>query len=187
MVGTVRARVLAGALAVGSALTACSGADEQPAPTLPPVTKDATPTRSAQAVPTEATAQTPEGAAEFAQFYAEAVAQAYLTRDSSTLERLSDAACEACRGYIRTVRALIASDATVGPSYKIAVMDAVSSSSTPAAGATQVTVTFSQGEFVVTSTSGQELAREPARDRIVQDFTLSRTDKGWKVLEVRTA
>jgi hypothetical protein len=181
----MRACRLLSAVAAACALVGCSGGgDGSAAATLPPVSQTPTPSASPTAsVPAEAQEATPEGAAEFAGFYAEEVARAYLAKDAEGIRRLSLPECGTCQRYIGTVEQLIAQDATVAPAYKVEVVDSVAPAGEPT-DRVQVTVILRQGEFVVTGPDGRELAREAANDQVVQDMVIVRQGDGWLVAEV---
>jgi hypothetical protein len=185
----MRARpLLALVVALGFALSGCGGGGEDdPAATLPPVTPTASPTEAAADVPDEAREATPEGAVAFASYYAMKVFEAYMKRDAARLKPLSEPGCETCNRYVGTIEALIEDDAAVGDAYAVEVLDAVSPALEADAATARVTVFLRIGEFVVTGPTGQELAREPQKDQVVQDFTLTRTGDAWRVAEIVTS
>lgn len=181
----MHARVLAGLVAVVLPLTACSGDEpEDPAATLPPVTATPSPTAAAGEVPDEATEPTPEGAAEFASYFAVAVPEAYKARDPELIRKLSAADCETCQRYINSIETITRRGADINDSYSVEVLDAVAPTLEPGAASTQVTLFLKIGDFVVTAPDGSELAREAADDQVVQDFSLVRGPDGWLIQEI---
>ncbi len=188
----MRARALACLLVAGLALTACSGDGDGAAATLPPITPtppaspSASPTVAAD-VPEEAQAATPEGAAAFARYYAQEVYKAYRAKDPERVRRLSTPDCETCNRYIKTIEALIEDNATIEDAYTVEVVDAISPVAEPGATRANVTLILRLGEFVVTGPSGEELAREPADDQLVQDVELVRFGRMWQVSNVTTS
>ncbi len=185
----MRACRLLSAVAAACALVGCSGGgDGSAAATLPPVSQTPTPSASPTAsVPAEAQEATPEGAAEFAGFFAEEVERAYKERDPEIVRKLSDPACTTCQQYISSIEAIRDAEAEISDSYSVEVVDAAAPGQGAGASTTQVTVILRVGEFVVTDPSGQELAREAADEELVQDIALRRNGDRWLVTEVRVS
>lgn len=179
----MHARVLPAAVAVALALTACNGEGEA-APTLPPVTADATPTptatatTTAEAVPTQATAQTPQGAEQFVRYFYDQLERAYATRDPNLVRGLVTEDCQACTGIIDSVTRLRAQDVTVA-NYDVTVLQTAvpSTDGVP----TTVTTVLAFTEYVERAPDGTEKVREPAVSRFVQDVLLAPTPTGWRV------
>lgn len=179
----MRARILTCVVALGLALAGCSDDDGESAATLPPVTSTPSATAAGN-VPPEAQEATPEGAAEFAGFFAVEVSEAYRALDPDRVRRLSSSDCQTCEQYISSIESIAAQDAEVGESYSVEVVDAAAPAADAELATADVTLTLMVGEFVVTSPSGEELAREPADDALVQDITLERAGDSWVVTEV---
>jgi hypothetical protein len=183
----MRSRLAAGLLALCLGATACSGGDGEASPTLPPVTESPSATPEAEAVPSEATEATPEGAAEFAKYFANEVHQAYITQDAERVARLSAPDCEACQAYISSIEEMRSVDATIADNYTVEVLDAQAAGLPPEANTARVTVLLRIGEFLLTAPDGSELLREPANDRAVQELSLMRVEGGWLTTGVTTS
>lgn len=184
----MRASGLAGVLAASLVLAGCSNdAGGDPAPSLAPVTPSSSASPSATAgggatdVPAEAQAATPEGAAAFARYFAEAVYQAYLDRNPQLVRDLSTPTCDVCSQYVASIEAIEAADADISDSYVVEIVDAAAPAEAGAEGRAQVTLYLKVGEFVVTDPSGKELVREPANSSLVQEIALVRQDGSWRV------
>lgn len=178
-------RLLTAALLLSLGLTACSGSEEPEAgPTLPPVTGAPRPTAEPDAVPSAATAATPEGAAEFARFFADEVHQAYLQKDPERIERLSAPGCTACKAYVASINEIKRLKASISDSYTVEVLDAQAPAVAPDATDARVTVLLRIGELVLTAPDGEEIHREPASEEAVQEITLERSDGSWRTAEV---
>lgn len=176
----MRGRLVPGVLALCLALAACSGGEGEPAPTLEPLAESATPTPTAPAVPSEAAAATPEGAAEFVRYFFDRVETAYAERDPSLIEPLVDEACAPCQRVIDAVTRLRDEEARV-EGYRIDVVEAAS----PAASETaSVTTLLNFSEFVRTDASGSVTRNEPARAGVVQELQLIRSGETWIVASV---
>jgi len=181
-------RLTAAALAAGLLLAGCGGGeDEPPGATLPPVMAEPTPSATAADVPPEAQEATPEGIAEFARFYVSERYQAYLTLEPERIRRLSTPDCEACNNFAGSVEAIAQAQGTIADSYTVEVVDVVTPGVDAAGDTATATVILRTGEFVVTAPDGGELAREPARDQLVQDLSLVRADGRWLVTGIRNA
>lgn len=177
---------------VTSCLLAACGGGPSGGATLPPVSASPSVTASSSAsagppasVPPEATAATTQGAEAFVRFYIETVTRAYLTRDPSLVERLSVPTCDGCQRYIKSIRELVARDATVGAGYAVAVTDVLAPQVPMNARTVTVTVVARVGPFVATTRDGTVLVNGPAQDRLVQDLTLERSSTAWLVAGIK--
>lgn len=93
----VRIRGALTALCVMVALVGCS--DDPEPRTLPPITS-ASPSPSVVPMPSEAAAETPEGAAAFARYWIATLESALATGDASQLRSLSGPTCSSCTNLI---------------------------------------------------------------------------------------
>lgn len=177
------ARLVTALLAAALAVSACS--DDEPAagPTLPPITETPSATPTAQAIPTEATAATPEGAAEFVRYFYESVQRAYETADPSLVEVLSAEGCTSCSNFIDSVADLRDAQETVAD-FSLDVVDVQAAGLSAAASTVNAVVVLDVSEYVRESSSGTVVAREPAADGAVNDVQLIRVDGAWLVQEI---
>jgi thiol-disulfide isomerase/thioredoxin len=167
------------------ALTACGSDDDPPAATLPPISSSTpTPTATPSAIPTEATAATPEGAAEFVRFFYERVERAYATKNPSLIEALTTPACDTCRRVTDAVAQLQTENASVS-NYRLDVVDVAVPAVSGDMPQVNATVVLNITEFVRLDAAGNETARQPARSNAVQDLVLVRPDgEQWRVQSV---
>lgn len=87
-------------------VTGCSGGSDKTV-TLPTLTPSETAaSASPSAVPSAAIAATPQGAAAFARYFYQQIEQAFAKQDPSLIAALSDASCQTCNNYIRSVTTL---------------------------------------------------------------------------------
>ena len=99
-------RVAVAMIAMGAVLTGCSGGGDA-AVTLPTLTPSASPAAvTPSAVPSAATPATAQGAAAFARYFYMQIERAFAQRDPSLVAALSDASCQTCNNYIRSVTTL---------------------------------------------------------------------------------
>lgn len=179
----MRVRLVTALLAASLVTSACS--DDEPAagPTLPPVTETPSASPTAEAIPTEATAATPEGAEAFVRHFTREVNQAYLTLDAARIQALSDPDCKTCQRYIASIEAFAAEDASVAP-YEVEVLEVEAPAVAPeTTGITALSV-LRIDEVVVTTPDGTELLREAADEMYIQTVSLVRGQAGWLVAEV---
>ncbi len=182
----MRARLVPVLLALSVSVGACSDGGEEPdaAPTLPPITESPSPSPEPDVVPSEATAATPEGAAEFVRFFYEAIETGYQSRDATALRQLSADDCTACSNFVATIESLKQSGSTVRDDY---ALDFVSVEAPELSGGERVLtalVVFNVTEYVQLGADGQVVKTEPAAENVVQNVTLERSGDGWRVLEV---
>jgi hypothetical protein len=181
----MRARLVPALAALAVLAAGCSGGeDPDVSPTLPPITEAPSGSPSAEVVPSEATAATPEGAAAFVRFFVGEVQAGYEALDPERVRRVSTPECETCKRYIETIETVRDQGARIGDAYTVEVIDAVAPLEEPGASSTSVTLIVRIGEFVVTGADGTELLREPPIDQVVQSVTLNRVRNSWLVNEV---
>ena len=175
-------RLLPGVLALCLALTACSGGEDEPAPTLEPLASSATPSPTGAAVPSEAAAATPDGAAEFARFYYESIEAGFQSRDASTVAELSAEGCEICQRYVDSIARLSERDERL-EGNEITIREAVAPGD---AGPTAVvTVVYDNTASRRFDAQGNVILEEPARENVVVELVLARVADSWQVEEVR--
>jgi len=181
----MRARLVPALVALAALAVGCSeGGDGETSPTLPPVTAAPSESPTAEAVPNEATAATPEGAAEFVRFFYETVEQSYQSQDPNAVRSLSAEGCMACKAFIDTIEGLRADGAKVREDYAVEVV----SVEAPGLVAGQTSLTalaiIDVAEFVRLGADGQVTTREPALDDVAQNVTLRRDGASWQVEEM---
>lgn len=182
----MRARLAPPLVALSLAAAGCSDDGGAAGPTLPPLTESPSesPSPSAVAVPSDATAATPEGAADFGRFFASEVHQAYVTLNPERVRRLSTPDCGTCQRYVDSIESIRAQGATINDAYQVEVLDAAAPQEQPGATTSIVTVFLSIGELVVTGPDGAELLRETANEQAVHTYQLLRSGERWLVSEV---
>lgn len=180
----MRARLATALLAISLAVAGCSSEEPNAGPTMPPVTEAPSATPDAVEVPNEAAEATPEGAAEFARFFALEVYEAYLALDPARIERLSAPGCETCERYVASIEEIRTQGGTIGDEYAVDVVDVATPGQDGEVTRAQVTLVLSIGEFVVTGSDGTELVRETADAEAVQSVELVRRGSQWLVQEV---
>lgn len=100
----MRARLATALLVLSVGAAACSSEDPEAGPTLPPITE--APSATPEPVPSEATAATPEGAAEFVRHFYTQVELAYREREPRYVADLSAQDCRACERFISSLTQL---------------------------------------------------------------------------------
>lgn len=180
----MRARLAPVVLALCLAVAGCSDDGGAAGPTLPPITESPSeaPTPTAVTVPSEATAATPEGAAEFGRFFYEAVEAGFRQRDASMLETISAPTCEICQRYIASIKQLAEKNERL-EGNAIDVTDSVSPEGDGRS--TTVTVFYNNTASRRFDASGQLIVEEPARENVVVELVLERPATTWVVQEVR--
>jgi len=174
--------VCAAALVLGLA-TGCGGEEEGPEP-LPPLAASQSPSvaASAVAVPSQAVAQTPEAAAEFARFFYAEVERAYREKDPTVVERLSAPGCSACERFVDSLTKLRDDGESVTPVvYEIIAAEA------PAfeGGEARVDVIYNSPAITRRDRSGAVISTEPEVEAFEEQVTLVRTPNGWRVKSVK--
>lgn len=178
----MRARLGAALLVLSLGAAGCSSGEEPEAgPTLPPVTEAPSPTPDADAVPSQATEATPEGAAEFARFFYSQVERAYVEKEPRYISELAADGCVACESFVESVSQLRdEGQRIVGATYEI-----VSAEAPPVAGDTaRVDVVYNGPEAVRYDSGNNVLNREPALTFANEQVNLILVDGSWRVQEV---
>ena len=176
-------RSAAAALCASLLLVGCSADADDPEP-LPPV-ESASPSPVALPVPSEAAAETPQGAAAFAEYFFEVVVnEAYASRDSSRVVELSAASCNSCQNIIDDVERLAASELTIdGRRFKIAFAEAPPANPD---GSIFVDFRFSSDPYVERNEAGDLVRQEPAQIDQDAQVKLVRRGSTWVVDAIRT-
>jgi hypothetical protein len=171
--------VLVTALLTG-ALAGCSS-DPEPR-TLPPV-PSASPTAAAPLpVPPEATPATPQGAAAFARYYLGLMNQAFSTRDSSLVRRVSDPGCGGCNNLIGAIdESPEEGERVEGGKYVVAFAEAPPVEE----GDVIVEVRYSLTEVRVLAPDGSLIRRTPPVENVDAQMRLLRRGNAWIVAGFR--
>ena len=172
----VRIRGALTALCVAAALAGCS--DDPEPRTLPPLAS-ASPSPSVVPMPSEAAAETPEGAAAFARYYFDVVVNAgFATGDAALLRSVSHPDCDGCNNLIQAV------EEEVAPGERIegGIFEVVFSEAPPVeAGDVIVDLRYGVSELRVLDSDGKVLRRTPADLGIDAQLRLVRQGRGWIV------
>lgn len=130
-------------------------------------------------MPSEAAAETPEGAAAFARYYFDVVVNAsFVEGDSALLRSLSHAKCDGCNNLIEAV------DEEVAPGERIegGIFDVIFAEAPPVeAGDVIVDLRYAVSELRVLNADGKILRRTPADNAIDAQLRLLRQGPGWIV------
>jgi hypothetical protein len=177
----------AAALLLALTLSAgCGGAEEVPR-SLPPVT--AAPSASASpslAVPSAATAETPQGAAEFARFWFATLNAAARTGDTAELRAISAPDCQTCDAFAKSIEDLY------GPGGRIeggvfTVVAAEAPALEPGATSARVTVIYDVSPTKQVGANGEELRSTPALKGVDGDMELRRVAGEWRASTLMTS
>lgn len=176
--GLLGAGLLAAVLLVG-----CGSEPEQPR-TLPPVSPAPSASPSAEPeVPPSAQAETPEGAAAFAEFFYQQVGRAFVEKDPEIIRRLSAPGCEACKLFVDSLTKLRDNNERASAfSFDVVFAEA------PAATGTEVRVDviYNTPDIQRFDSSGKVIYEEPAAQGEQVQMTLIRGGGGWLVQEVQS-
>lgn len=165
------------ALCLTAVLAGCGdGAEPR---TLPPV-ETASPSPSVVPLPSEAAAETPEGAAAFARYWIEALESALATGDTAQLRRLSDPGCGGCSNLIGAAEGGEPGETIRGAEFIVEFAEAPPVEQ----GETIVTLRYRRaaGELLSASGQGTPIAPEGPIDA---EMRLTRTSAAWIVLGFR--
>lgn len=181
-----RASAVAACLLVSVLLSAC--ADDEPGPVaLPSVSPAPSVSPSAAApspvaVPVDARAATPQGAAEFARFFYAEVAAAFQTQSPDRVSSLSLPDCETCRRYVASVRqAQIHNWRIDGGEFRILLAEAPRSGSD---GTATVDVAWNFQPAIYYDTSGMKIHEAPAVVGVEETLRLQRRGGSWAVADI---
>ena len=164
------------ALTVSVALAGCS--DDPEPRTLPPV-ESASPTPSVVPMPSEAAAETPEGAAAFARYFFDVVVNdGFSDSDSTRLRVLSHPECGGCNNLIEAVE----EDVAPGERIEGGLFDVIFAEAPPVeAGDVIVDLRYAVSELRVLDEDGKVVRRTPAEAAIDAQLRLIRRGSGWVV------
>lgn len=180
----MRARLAPAAVALALLAAGCSdGGDGEVSPTLPPITDAPSESPTAVAVPSEATAATPEGAAEFVRFYYAQLELAYAEADPALIADISAPDCSTCNNYVESLTDLRDSGSSVEP-YSIRVTNVEPGGVADDAATTPAVVMLDISEYVRLDAQGDEVTREAPVTGAVQDVRLSRSGSSWLMQEI---
>jgi hypothetical protein len=175
----VNRRLLGGGLLAAVLLVGCGSEPEQPR-TLPPVSAAPSPSASAESqVPADARAETPQGAAAFAEFFYKQVARGFQTQNPSLVQEISLPSCEACTRYIESIQSVRDDDLRVeGGDFKI--LFAVSPAE-DAADEARVDVGWDFEPVKYYDSNGALVDSGPAVSGVEETMQLVRRDDSWMV------
>lgn len=178
----MRARLVPALAALAVLAAGCSGGgDGEASPTLPPITEAPSESPSAAAVPSEATAATPEGAAAFVRFFYAQVEKAYRSKDPELVSALALPGCSACERFETSISSL----RDEGQRTEGLIYDIVTSVAPPIDGdAARVDVVYNGPEVVRYDAAGNVVNREPAAEFVNEQVDLRMVDGSWRVVEV---
>lgn len=167
------------ALCVMAALVGCS--DDPEPRTLPPVAS-VSPSPSVVAMPAEAAAETPEGAAAFARYWIEVLEGALATGDAAHLRRLSDEGCSSCSNLIGAVEDVD----TQGQLVRDAQFTVDFAESPPIeAGEVVVELRYRRGAGELLDAEGEVVASIAPEGPITAQMRLERRGPSWVVMGFR--
>lgn len=163
------------ALCAVVSLAACG---DDPVPrTLPPV-PSASPLPAVVPMPSEAAAETPQGAAAFARYWFDLVNRAFAHGDSAELRLYSHPGCDGCNNLIN------AAEEETSPQERIegGVFSVVFAEAPPVeAGDVMVDLRYALSELRVRATDGRVLRTTPGNPGIDAQLRLVREGSGWIV------
>jgi len=175
---------LRAAVVVSLALVVGGCSEDEPKPsTLPPAPTASASAAQLEPAPQEAAADTPAGAAAFADFFFEELNRAYAERRPEIVTGLATDACKSCAATAADIQRLRDADHTVAGRRYI-----LSSSEAPPAdpdGKTLVDFRFTTDPYVEVDSSGkvaQEFPEEPTQDG---QILLTRVAGAWRADGIR--
>lgn len=175
-VPAVTGRTGAVLVALAVALTGCTSAEPRP-PALPPA-PSVSPTLAPLPLPPEAAAETAEGAAAFARYYLQVIAEAFAAGDSTVLRMTSAPGCGGCDALISSVENLQRQGRKrVGGDYQ------VKSALAPAVirGDVIVDVTYERSAASIVDSAGQVFATAAPVPVTSAQLRLLYREAGWAV------
>jgi len=176
----MRARLVTPLLLV-AALAAGCGEDEEQPQALPSVEVTSAPSPTVAPVPTEAQAETPQGAAQFARFFYAEVQRAFAEKDPAIVERLSGPDCSACDRFASSITSLRDEGGRVTDVvYNIKAAEAPATDGSTAL----VTVIYDSPAIQGFDAQGNVIREEPAVTNFQEQVDLIRTPTGWLVQAV---
>lgn len=184
MLRPMRARLAPLALVLCLATAGCSDDGGAAGPTLPPLTESpsASPSPRAVAVPSEATAATPEGAAEFARFFYAQVARGFQAADPSLVDAISGDDCATCNNYIESITAVRDEKLRAeGGDFELYL--AVSPALEGDTATVDVGWNFASVRYF--DASGNLVQEGPAMSGVEESVTLRRESDTWIVQDIR--
>lgn len=157
------------------------GCSEDPVPNPLPPLPTASPSPSVVAAPSpppEALAETPQGAAAFAEYYFDVVNAASLSANASPLRNLSSSDCGGCQNIIQAIEA----PATPGETVDGGLFDVLFAEAPPAQeGVVPVELQYVITALRVLGDQGEVLRSKPRSEPISAQLFLQRTAGTWSV------
>lgn len=182
----MRAHLASGLLALGLGVAACSGGDDVTAPPLPPITEapSASPSPTAEPVPSEATAATPEGAAEFVRAWFEELNNAAGSGETAGVTRLSDPGCATCSSFIQSIASLYDAGGLIeGGEFSVTTVEAQPVDG--ASGEARVLVIYDVSPTRQVGAQGETLLEVDALTGEAGDLVLRHSGDSWTMREFR--
>lgn len=144
---------------------------------LPPV-ESSSPSPVALPLPSEAAAETPQGAAAFAEYYFEVVNAGLQSGDASAVQRLSDPGCGGCVNLIGAIE----EDPQPGERIEGGLFELAFAEAAPAEeGVIAVDLRYSVSALRVLDDDGRVLREKPASTSLDAQLFLKRAQEGWIV------
>lgn len=167
-------------------LAACSGEPESGPSSLPKISTAPSVSPSASspevAMPSEAAAATPQGAAAFARYYLQVLHEAFETAETRPLAAISHPECSTCQNFIRITQAdQLKALRFQGGDYEVLSAEATQS----APGDALVDVLYNRSASVTRDADGAVVSRGAPQDRVLMQMRTVRSTDGWIARGIR--
>ena len=163
-------------LCVAALIVGCSPDPDEPT-RLPPA-ETSSPSPVALALPSEAAAETPQGAAAFARYYFDLVDEGFRTGDAAGVRRVSHPECDGCNNLIAAIEQEPAAGERIeGGEFSILFAEAAPLQGEDAI----VDFRYAVSELRVLDSDGTVLRSTPAEPEIDGQLRLVRSADGWIV------
>jgi len=137
---------------------------------------------STAATPTGIAAPTAQGAAAFARFYLQTIADGFRKQDAARVSVLSDPNCKTCRAYIDSIRELKTKHYQPSQAFRF---DVVLAEAPATNGSTaRVDVIFNTPAVIILGPDGHVVQNNRATKGMAQSFQLHRVGDAWRVKEI---
>lgn len=160
-----------------------SGCSSDPEPKVLPPAPSAAPSTGALPLPSEAAAETPQGAAAFTRFYFSEVNRSYALLDPAPVRALSAPDCNSCKNIIEDIERLKAAGLTVaGDRFRLEFAEA------PPVGADASAIVdfrFDADPYVEKDAAGKVVRDLPSQEDQDGQAKLVRQGTGWVLSGLR--